>query len=404
MRIRWCVVVTGAMCLSLARLEGQQPVIRDSIGIRIVESRAPTLTGARVLRMDPSPMLVIGTGEGTPHELSRVRGAARLADQSIVVADGGSTELRLFDARGRFVKVLGRKGGGPGEFPALEGLTRLAGDTMVVIAGLGRAAYFDGKGAFLWNLNHRGAGPPASMIVAAFGDGTTVLAGIGNPAPRTRGERWVHAAPFTLVDRSGAVRRALGDLPLSPMVMGEYPSPPWFASPSSTANSATAFFVGLGTEYSIRQYTRDGHLTRFVRRAWTPTPVTRRDIDAYVIEWGKRWIKKTGADADREREDLRDDAYESVVPAFSELRVDDAGRLWVRTPDLRDAPRAGQLNTMPLVPSRWSVFSRDGVWLNDVTLPANFKPLEIGADYLLAVARNTDDVETVVLHRLVGGR
>jgi len=32
MRIRWSVVVTGAMCLSLARLEGQQPVIRDSAG------------------------------------------------------------------------------------------------------------------------------------------------------------------------------------------------------------------------------------------------------------------------------------------------------------------------------------------------------------------------------------
>ena len=48
-------------------------------------------------------------------------------------------------------------------------------------------------------------------------------------------------------------------------------------------------------------------------------------------------------------------------------------------------------------------FGRDGGWLSDVTLPADFQPLEIGADYVLAVTRDADDVETVVLHQLGGG-
>ena len=47
MRNRRCVAMAGAALLSLARLEGQQPVKRDSAGIRIVESRSPSLTGAR---------------------------------------------------------------------------------------------------------------------------------------------------------------------------------------------------------------------------------------------------------------------------------------------------------------------------------------------------------------------
>lgn len=210
-------------------------------------------------------------------------------------------------------------------------------------------------------------------------------------------------APVAIFDRAGENIRQLGEMPFSRLVMAEYPRPAWFAAPLSVANDDEHFWIGLGTEYSIRQYTREGRLVRIIRRAWTPTRVTSRDIDQYVTEWGKRWIRETGADAERRRAELRDSPYESVVPAFSRFIADRSGRLWVRTPDLRDAPRAGQLNTMPLVPSTWSVFGRDGAWMCDVTMPADFQPYEIGADYVLAVARDADGVETVVLHRLRGG-
>ena len=45
-----------------------------------------------------------------------------------------------------------------------------------------------------------------------------------------------------------------------------------------------------------------------------------------------------------------------------------------------------------------------GRWLCDVTMPARFAPKEIGADYVLGVARDDDNVEAVVMYRLLGGR
>jgi hypothetical protein len=50
------------------------------------------------------------------------------------------------------------------------------------------------------------------------------------------------------------------------------------------------------------------------------------------------------------------------------------------------------------------VFDRDGAWLGDVTLPAHFQPYDIGADYVLGVARDDDGVQTVVQYALRAGR
>jgi len=35
-----------------------------------------------------------------------------------------------------------------------------------------------------------------------------------------------------------------------------------------------------------------------------------------------------------------------------------------------------------VVPSEWSVFGIDGAWLYDVTMPAQFEPMDIGEDYV----------------------
>jgi hypothetical protein len=269
--------------------------------------------------------------------------------------------------------------------------------------------YLDGRGNHFRTVNLY-MPPPVEMagrfrmVMAAFADGTTVVGAFDNPAPRARGARWIQSLPVAFVGSDHATVRALGDLPAGEVVMEEHPGQPWFGAPISAASTDDAFYIGLGTEYSIRMYARDGRLLRIIRRAWTPVPVTRSDIDTYVIEWGKRWIKSTGAEAERERADLRDDAYATTVPAFSQFLADRAGRLWVRKANLADAPGAGQLNTMPLMPSVWSVFDESGAWLGDVTLPARFMPHDIGADYVVGIARDEDDVQHLVHYRLRAGR
>jgi hypothetical protein len=49
--------------------------------------------------------------------------------------------------------------------------------------------------------------------------------------------------------------------------------------------------MSFGTEYAIRVYSADGKLTRIIRRRRTPVKVTSADIDTFVTEWSKRWIR-----------------------------------------------------------------------------------------------------------------
>ena len=56
--------------------------------------------------------------------LHYARDATKLSDGRIVVANGGSDELRIFDRSGTHVGTWGGQGEGPGEFTALGPVER----------------------------------------------------------------------------------------------------------------------------------------------------------------------------------------------------------------------------------------------------------------------------------------
>jgi hypothetical protein len=81
------------------------------------QSQAQFLSRLPELRIAPEPSLII-SDDGTTERLFAGLSVRRLSSGEIVVADQGSAELRLFDARGTFLRYLARRGQGPGE---LEG-------------------------------------------------------------------------------------------------------------------------------------------------------------------------------------------------------------------------------------------------------------------------------------------
>jgi hypothetical protein len=77
------------------------------------------------------PEVRIGVVDGEPmYTLHRVVGAERLSDGRIVIGNGGTAEVRFYDAVGRFVRGVGREGSGPGEFRGLNWVGRFAGDSV----------------------------------------------------------------------------------------------------------------------------------------------------------------------------------------------------------------------------------------------------------------------------------
>jgi hypothetical protein len=109
--------------------------LADSAGIRIV---AYDLTGVEVptYREVAEHDLQIGTLDGEPeYVFSRIPSLAVADDGSILVSDGVAQELRVYDARGRYQRTIGRRGEGPGEFASAPTIVALAGDTLIAFDG-----------------------------------------------------------------------------------------------------------------------------------------------------------------------------------------------------------------------------------------------------------------------------
>jgi hypothetical protein len=329
-----------------------------------------------------------------------------MSDGRIVVADASTFQLKFYDANGRYLKSVAGKGEGPGEFTDFTKVTRTAGDS-IVVESRGAASIFSPSGVFVRKVQF---GPfprdalqiPWAFEFGRFDNGTAVVGdfpqGRGRPA---NARRWIDSSSLFLVDRSGAVVRPLGKLPAVVFVSGATnPSPLDFGPQAEFVSSGRNMFVAFTNQFAVRVFNSDWKLERIIRRAWTPRPLTDRELDTYVDGWMQMWSKKTGGDRDAERREMRGQTYPETLPAFATMLATPAGELWVREPDLTGAPGCWCLGGMPTASSKWSVFDAGGRWLGEVTMPPRFIPLEIGADYVLGRARGADDVPHAVMYRI----
>ena len=385
----------------------QAQTARDSAGIRIVDNPRPLWKPAEVLRLSDAPTLVVGYKASPEYTFGRIRQVTRMSDGRIFVADGASMQLRFFDARGVFLSAAAGKGEAPGQLRDMGLVRVLRGDTIAVGVGLSDGALFTPQGQYMRTLNTPradGGGPPRAIMMDMLSNATRVMMPLSNPAPRAPGTEWTDSVNFSLVGTDHNVIRDLGRLPYMVFVQENAKSYtyPWLSSIAVTAASAEHFYFGFGDRYAVNVYSPSGQLQSIFRRAWTPIPVTPADWENWVVEWSKLWIKSTGDSARKKMQELRDAPYAFTMPAFSQFIPDRIGRLWVREAHYQDAISAGSLTDPPVVPSKWSVFAAKGVWLGDVTMPKDFQPYDIGADYVLG-KQYVDGVSKVVQYALIAG-
>ena len=125
--------------------------LRFSIAIAFL-----TLASAPVAKAQPArwtiadkPVFSAGDADGdSTKDLLGVTSAARLPNGDVVVANGRYSNIRWYDARGRLLRTIGRRGAGPWEFRRSL-YVYAAGDTIVAqdISGR-RSHYIDSRGQF----------------------------------------------------------------------------------------------------------------------------------------------------------------------------------------------------------------------------------------------------------------
>ena len=108
-------------------------VSRDSAGITIVENSGAKWAEGTGWRVPDSVLVDIGgQGADTSSDMDRVAGPVRLSDGRIAFANGGTNELRIFDATGKHLASSGRAGSGPGEYQMPMGIWVGQGDSLMV--------------------------------------------------------------------------------------------------------------------------------------------------------------------------------------------------------------------------------------------------------------------------------
>lgn len=370
------------------------PVVRDSAGVVIVENMAPLRGGEGVVVISAAPLLEIGVLEGEEaYQFNGIAGALRLSDGRIVVANRGTSELRYYDARGRHLRSVGGKGGGPGEFQYIDVPLRLAGDSLLVgERAASRISLFTAAGDFATSYGVRAP-------VGVLADGTLVgRRTLRSPGDQVRSGLLRDAEALVRHTRSGEELDTLGVVRGSERhlhieqsggtITSIEISTPLFSRSQQLAVGPDRVYAGSADSFEVEVY-RPGHgLERLVRVVRPARPVTPA-----VLEAKKREELEAAPDAERRRGVERRFAELSppeFLPAYSGFRLDDTGVLWVE--EYR-APGEAE--------PRWQLFDGEGRWLTTVVTPERLRVLEIGVDYLLGVWRDELDVEYLRLYGLV---
>lgn len=372
-------------------------VVRDSAGVTIVENQPDADVPA--WSVSAEPILEIGGDVGDPEqELYRVRGAVRFPDGRVVVANGGTQELRFYAADGAFLRAAGGEGGGPGEFQRLYFLEILGGDSLLTFDfGNRRASVFDAEGEYgrSFPVELPGEGPSFPRPEAITGpEGRRLVIREGSVfGPGELQSGLVRdSVRYHLMDPEGALLGSLGRFPgrESWVRIGENTvevrTLPVGRSPRISAGSS-GFYYGSTDTYDIGRYGLDGALHQRVRLLGAARPVTEADIEAYRSSVLEEVPEERRPDTERT---LREMPYPETMPAHGELHVDALDHLWVQ--DYRPLFEPG--------PDRWRIFDAEGRQVATAELPAGFTVYEIGEDFLLGSWQDELDLEYVRMYRL----
>ncbi len=372
-------------------------VVRDSAGIRIVENTTPLWLEGREWRLSEEPVVDIGSvSAGEEYELFQAWSPVRLSAGSIVVVNGGSQELRFYDADGRFVRAAGRRGGGPGEFQNVRWMHRMPGDSLITYDfGHMRFAVFDSSGTFARGFRLATTTEvPFAFIVDMFGNGSFLAQGFTDNRGETPSGLQRYGTPLFHFRADGTFLTDLGMFGGNEVYFEAFPSGgfrfynAFFPLYTYRRAAGDRLYIAANDTYELRKHSLDGTLTDLMRVPGAPVTVTGDHVDREI----ERRLNGVGSDEERESlaKTLNQIPVPETFPAYEKVEIDEEGNVWVH-----EFAKPGDAQ------ATWAVFDSTGILLGRLAAPPRFEPHDIGSDYVLGVWRDADDVEHVMMYELV---
>lgn len=353
-------------------LDAQRVVTRDSADVRIVTS-PPRSKLPVAFRVGPQLWDVGGLNDDPARELGRDGGhhAVVLSNGTIVVSD--RTRIAYFDARGKFIGSVGRKGGGPGEFELVGAMCVRTGDTLQVNdGGIHRTTIIAPDRAIVRIVPGRRTGELKGCLDTKWTITTELF---------PKGDGWTQWVHVRGVADDGVPRVDFGDFPLRGMGVA--------MRTGALAGHGSRLALGSGIEPSVEVHDTTGRLVQLIRLDEKPASITAAEMEAGVgMTQGANL--KTGASF----KVPTPKGAPMTWPAYGELRYDPLGRLWMED------------YTKQLGTGWWTVFAASGESLGRMQLPKSAKgtpPLVVGFTRDAVLVRRLDDdgAPHVTAYRLI---
>lgn len=383
---------------------GQGTTFSDSAGVILAIAEAPAWGSGEGWHVSDEPMVEIGVLEGSQeYILSDVSGAVRLGDGRIVIADRGSLDLRFYSPTGEFLFRSGREGEGPGEFRSLEFLGVLPGDSLLTFDWrLTRIQLFDPSGTFLRSARVESSWPmfyPTGVIgVLDERRIAMMFLGLGTGVP-TGASRWPPEMAVALDLATGAADSIVvvpgQEASVTPREGGGfgYYYLPFGIKNGFAARAGRVAVISTDT-IGARVYFASGGLERIIRHPVSARPVTQEDFEGFVETFIRSQLPEgSGAPAEQVaalRRILEENPRGDTWPQLSSVDFDAEGNLWLERFSKFGDPRAP-----------YDVFSPEGVWLGQVTLPpGRQRCFQFGEDFVLGVWKDQLEVPYVRMYSL----
>lgn len=370
--------------------------MRDSVGVEIVTSHRGIWGPGEGWTVASSPSLVIGQMEGDPaYELSSVRGALRLPDGRVVVAEYRTSEIRFYGPEGAHLRSVGRAGEGPGEFSSLFGIFTRSDTLFAHDFRQSRLTMFDLQGEYLGDVTlERSTGLPLEVHPLPGG-----YLGVLQGFPEDLPEEFTYSRrplTYSMFDGNGRLLRVIGELSGQEIlfrgsVAGDMvnitTTTPLIAHSAYQAVVGGVLVAGMTDWFELRIYDADGGLRRLIRAPNRDRPVSGEEWDQVVAEALAEAEDAEGRRGRRQLADLR--PAPQVRPAYGRFVPDSEGYVWI-APYRPAADR----------PVPWTVVDPEGSVLGDVDLPAGFTPMDIGPGHVLGIVRDDLGIPYVHLYEL----
>ena len=309
----------------------------------------------------------------------------------IFVADNQAPSVLVFSDAGQLLERIGSRGEGPGEFSEVERVTVGARDTVFVWDGeMDRVSVFSPEGYDFVR----------SVRIQRTNDGLapTTLLGVVNS-----NYVFVYSRPFgftaagiyerpdsmsvALVGEDGHVVGQLVSVPADADIHATFiPSGgiaireiPFGWESFIRLGPNNHVYSGHNGSINIAVTNLSGHLEGSVSRSHQPALVTRADIETELA--GIKF------DSNRERQELVD-AVPRSKPAYETFRVDDSGRVWLKTLNDRD------------LSAIWSILLGTGAVAGRAVLPAHVNLRVIKSDKAYAIGRDNTGADIIIVYEI----